>query len=45
MMLLCTGMAIDSLPVTQSLVANVADHVTMVFSEVPIMQVTLPTGA
>lgn len=42
MMLLCTGMAIDSLPATQSLMASLADHVTMVLSEVPMFQVNLP---
>lgn len=42
MMLLCAGMAIDSLPVTQTLMANLADHVTMVLSEVPMFQVILP---
>lgn len=42
MMLLCTGMAIDSLPITQSLMAGLADQVTTVLSEVPMLQVRLP---
>lgn len=42
MMMLCTGMAIDSLPITQSLMAGLANQVTMVLSEVPMLQGTLP---
>lgn len=38
MMLLCTGMAIDSLPVTQALTSQFADHLSTLLNQVAILQ-------
>jgi protoheme IX farnesyltransferase len=39
MMLLCTGIAIDSLPMTQAMVGHLTDLASTVMREVPILQV------
>ncbi len=42
MMLLSTGMAIDSLPVTHQLVSHLSDQIDVVASSLPIVQMLLP---